>query len=232
MKRAIEPPNFISSRIKAFFTKKIFADGNKHFNEIIAREFDIPIDNIYLPIQKHTNKIHVLKSKADLEPVVADAVVTAERNMLIGVLVADCVPVLLYDRKKEVAGAVHAGWRGTSANILKNTIEVMKDRFNSSVEDLSIAIGPSIRKCCYEVGKDVHAAIQNSAGKGEYSRKLGEKYFVDLSLANKIQALNVGVPQDNIWQSDECTFCNPGKFFSYRFSQDYRGRQGGFIGMW
>jgi YfiH family protein len=226
----VEPPNIKSQSIKAFFTNKILNNDHVHINEALAEKINIPGDNIYLPVQRHTDKIYILES--GLKPVVADAVITAEKQILIGILVADCIPVLLYDRDRDVVGAVHAGWRGTAKGILKNTIEIMQAKFKCSSTDIFVAAGPGIRQCCYEVGEDVLTAVRELTGEGNYYSRQGYKYFVDLSSANKIQALSMGIPPENIWQSGECTFCNPEKYYSYRFSKGSAGRQGGFIGMW
>ena len=226
----IKPLNIDASNIRAFFTTRIFNNNNEFIGAALSKEFDMPEDKIYLPVQKHTGNIHVLEGR--FGPVVADAVVTDRENILIGILVADCVPVLLYDGGNKVIGAVHAGWRGTAKQILKNTIEMMINRFRCSPGNISVAIGPSIRQCSYEVAEDVKTEVQKATGEGNYYRKQGEKYYVDLSSANRIQALTAGIPRENIWQSDECTFCEPDKFYSYRFSKGTAGRQGGFIGMW
>lgn len=220
----IEPPNIISSGASALFTTKVSA------SKILSKKFNISKNDIYLPIQKHTGNVHLLES--DFKPVTADAVITSRKNVLIGVMVADCVPILLYDRNKKVIGAVHAGWKGTSTQILKKTIKTMHKKFHCSSKDILIAIGPSIRQCCYSVGNEVITAVQKSTGEGDYYQKQDGQYFIDLSSANKVQALSLGVPGQNIWQSEECTFCNPDKFHSYRYSRDHAGRQGGFIGMW
>ncbi len=227
----IEPSNIASRSIKAFFSTRKFSSENEPVRDILSEKLDIPVNNIYLPIQKHTNKICVLESEST--PVIADAVITAKKKYLIGVLVADCVPILLLDKKKEVAGAVHAGWRGTSEKILKHSIETMKEEFNSDPENIQVAIGPSIRKCSYEVGPEVIEGVTDATGPGEYFSTKGDKHFIDLSIANMIQALGSGIPAGNIWRSGECTYCNPDKFYSYRYSKGKAtGRQGGFIGMW
>jgi len=223
----IKPLIFVHDGVHAFFTT------NSLKNDLtggIAKLTSIPEKNIYLPIQRHTNKIHALES--DFKPVVADAVITRRKAVLIGVQVADCVPILLYDSRKSAIGAVHAGWRGTAKEILKNAINTMQERFNSAVKDILIALGPGIRQCCYSVGEEVKNAIYKATGEGNYYHQQDGKHFIDISYANKIQALSVGVPEENIWQSDECTFCNPQKFYSYRYTKDSAGRQGGFIGMW
>jgi len=231
MELLILPPNIISpasKNIRAFFTTKILANGN--ITDSVSEELDIHKDNIYMPVQKHTDKIHVLGS--DSEKTVADAVITDRKEILIGVQVADCVPILLYDKNKKTIGAVHAGWRGTAKQILKGTIAAMMENFLCFAKDISIAIGPSIRQCCYEVGDEVQEEVCKVTGEGDYYRRKNGKYFIDIATANKIQALSMGIPEQNIWQSGECTFCNPERFHSYRYAKSHAGRQGGFIGMW
>ncbi|HDL00687.1 MAG TPA: peptidoglycan editing factor PgeF [candidate division Zixibacteria bacterium] len=231
MKAIIEPPNIIcKSGLKAFFTTKKLTDDNTRIYGALSKEFDVPEDRIYLPVQKHTDKIQVLEQ--EFEPSVADAVITSEKNILIGILVADCVPLLIFDKEKEVIGAVHAGWKGTAKQVLKNTIKAMLTRYRSCPEDISLAVGPSIRQCCYEVGADVMAAVREATGEGDYYHREGNRHFLDLASVNKIQALDAGILQENIWLSGECTFCNPDKFYSYRYSKKSIGRQGGFIVMW
>jgi YfiH family protein len=222
----IEPDGILSFGIKAFFTTKTACDPIG----VVIRSINIPRKNVYMPIQKHTEKVHVLES--DLVPVIADAVVTSEKGVLIGVQVADCVPLLLFDRTKKVVGAVHAGWRGTAGGILKRTVKVFQDRFSSLSEDIFLAIGPSIRRCCYEVGDDVKTAVLRETGQGNYYYDEDNRCFLDLSDANRVQALSLEIPEKNIWRSGECTFCNPDRFYSYRHTKGTKGRQGGFIGMW
>ena len=226
----IAPANIASLNVRAFFTTKHMSKHNDNMKEVLAKEFHISKDDIYLPIQKHTGNIHVLES--DREPVIADAVVTHTRNIFIGILVADCVPILLYDGCKGVIGAVHAGWRGTAKQILKNTLEIMSQRFHCYPGNISVAIGPSIRGCSYEVGEEVVSEVQRATGEGTYYGRMHNKYYIDLSSANKLQALSAGISEDNIWQSEDCTYCNPHKYYSYRHSGGSTGRQGGFIGMW
>jgi hypothetical protein len=222
----IEPPNITSADVRALFTTKASAGDI----EGVLRNLGMSECKIYLPLQRHTNRVHILES--DIKPMIADAVVTDRKGLLIGVQVADCVPILLYDRRNKVIGAVHAGWRGTAKQILKTTIRIMKDRFLSNAEDIFIAIGPGIRQCCYDVEDNVKLAIMEATGSGTYYRKAGTRYFIDLPSANRIQALSAGIPRQNIWQSEECTSCNPERFYSHRYSGGHPGRQGGFIGMW
>ena len=217
-------PDLMRDHVTAFFTgKNPGADPDD-----LSRIMRIKNDQIYMPLQKHTDKIAVIESS--LLPIIADAVITKETGILVGVRVADCVPVLLYEKTKGIIGAIHAGWRGTAEAILKKTIKAVVDIFACSEENIFIAIGPAIRWCCYHVDFDVMNAVSLATGEGDYLINKGGKCCLDLSQANKYQALSMRIPEENIWLSDECTFCNPDKFYSYRYARGTTGRQGAFIG--
>ncbi len=221
----IFPPILKGLPVKGFFTTKAINGDLK----IISSLADVPISKIYQPIQKHTDKIIFLES--DMDKKIADAVITALTGILIGVDVADCVPILLYDKRLQVIAAVHAGWRGTSHQILKKTISKMTHKFSSSPSDILIAMGPAIRQCCYEVGDEVIEAVEKATGAGEYYVQKEQSFFLDLPTANMHQAVSSGVPSLNIWMLNECTYCRPDLFYSYRYSKGKTGRQGGFIGI-
>jgi YfiH family protein len=217
----ITPDNFKGLPVQAFFTTK------SYHGEIGRLHIELHAEAVYLPLQKHTDKIII--AEYDLEPKVADAVVTGRRGLVIGIKVADCVPVLLFDKRKHIAGAVHAGWRGTAEGILKKTIAIFRNDFHSSPADIMIAIGPSIKGCCYVVGPEVVDAVYRETGKGEYVLKRGESRFVDLGAANRQQALLSGILSENVWLSGDCTHCLPQKYYSYRYAKGVAGRQYGFI---
>jgi len=222
MHRIIVPDN-MQQAVIAFFTGKAVASDI----DVIASIAGISRNRIFLPVQKHTDKVLVLN--ASREPKIADAVVTHEKDVLIGVQVADCVPVILYDREKKIAGAVHAGWRGTASSILKKTIEVMNNRFFCEPKDILVAIGPSIRACCYTVGPDVFEAVVHATGRGDYCQVHEGRQSLDLAIANREQALSMGISESTIWVSADCTFCNPERYFSYRYAKGSTGRQAAFI---
>ncbi|MEK6581528.1 MAG: peptidoglycan editing factor PgeF [Nitrospirota bacterium] len=218
-------PDIFGSHTTAFFTGKSPGADLDRISNIAS----VSKEKIYLPIQKHTDKVLLLDS--DFSPRIADAVITKGRGILIGVQVADCVPVLLSDTKKSVLGVVHAGWRGTAAEILKKTINSMCDKFSSVPEDIMIALGPSIRLCCYHVGYDVLESVIKATGSGDYHNQKTDAYCLDLATANKYQTISSGIPEKNIWMSQECTYCKPDRFYSYRYAKGSTGRQCGFIGI-
>ncbi len=218
-------PDIFDGCVKAFFTRKSTGADKT----ILSRVLSISHDNICMPVQKHTDIIWLLNEERT--PATADAVLTQTSGILIGVQVADCVPVLLHDKGQSVIGAVHAGWKGTSLQILKKTLSMMVDHFGSDPHDINVAFGPSIRGHCYAVNNDVKDAVVRATGPGDYVMQKNGKYCVDLTSANMLQALSSGIPSQNIWLSAECTYCNPRDFHSFRYHRNHAGRQGGFIGI-
>jgi purine-nucleoside/S-methyl-5'-thioadenosine phosphorylase / adenosine deaminase len=218
-------PDIFDGCVKGFFTRKSTGADKT----ILSRVLSISPDNICMPVQKHTDTVWLLNEEHT--PATADAVLTQTAGILIGVQVADCVPVLLHDEGKSVIGAVHAGWKGTSLQILKKTLSMMVEHFGSDPQDIKVAFGPSIRGHCYAVDNDVKEAVVRATGPGDYVMQRNGKYCVDLTSANMLQALSSGISSQHIWQSPECTYCNPSDFHSFRYQRNHAGRQGGFIGI-
>ncbi|MEJ2184184.1 MAG: peptidoglycan editing factor PgeF [Nitrospirota bacterium] len=212
-------PEIFDGHVMGFFTDKELGVDVQGLTE----------RRVYFPEQEHGSR--VLWVKEDLRPRKADAVLTGRADILLGVKVADCVPILLFDRDNHAVGAVHAGWRGTAAGILKKTVAALRSEFDTRPETLLIALGPAIRWCCYQVKDNVLKAVMKETGDGRYWSRKNGKVCLDLQTANKLQALSLGVPEQNISVIDECTLCSPEKYYSYRRDHDATGRQGGFIGM-
>jgi len=218
----IVPSIFSGFPVIAYFTTKALSDESVRMNALLHAE------DLYLPMQKHTDEIVIVDGGE--KPVVADAVVTKRKGLALGVRVADCLPILLYDTRNNVVGAVHAGWRGTAAGILSKTVRLLKSRFGSQPEDILMAIGPSIKGSCYAVGKDVADAIADAAAESCITA-VGRNIYADLPEANRLQAVNAGIAAINIWISDECTHCMPDRFHSYRIRKSDTGRQYGIIAL-
>lgn len=158
-----------------------------------------------------------------------DAMVTSLPCICIMVRVADCVPVLLYDPEKHIAGVVHSGWRGTLKGVAKKTVQVMKERFGCRGSVMKAAIGPSAGPCCYEVGDDVTAMAEKVyGGEGVFFENGGDggKPRFDLWQTNRYQLADAGVDPGNIEIARECTICGHDKFFSARHYKGYTGRMG------
>jgi YfiH family protein len=144
----------------------------------------------------------------------ADALVTDLPGVVLTILTADCVPVLLYDPIRRAVGAVHAGWRGTHARIVPKTVETMQKRYGTDPRDLIVGIGPAIGGCCYEVGPEV--AERFVAYPDALLPQTGGKYRLDTKEINRIQLIEIGVPETHIEVSPICTMCEHDRYFSYR----------------
>ncbi len=150
-----------------------------------------------------------------------DALITNETGKSIGVRTADCVPILLLDSRNRTVGAVHAGWRGTAAEIVHCAIEKMTVDFYSAPADIYAAIGPCIRDCCYEVGVEV--AQQFAPHFPEWEPVVSSR-TVDLAEANRRQMERIGLKPDHIFDCKLCTACEQNQFFSYRREPKNPGR--------
>ena len=170
------------------------------------------------------------------EPAQADGLITSTPGLLLGIQVADCVPVLVADTRRRIVAGFHAGWRGTVAGIVEQGIAQLTTDFASSPQDLVAAIGPSIRACCYSVGEEVHTRFHDrySYAPALFSQA-GGNLHLDLAEANRRQLLNAGLPADRITVLDQCTACaradGQRKYFSYRAEAGITGRAMGAIGI-
>lgn len=156
-----------------------------------------------------------------------DALVSNGAGKSIGIRTADCVPILLVDARLRAVAAIHAGWRGTSANIVGRTVERLIELFRTNPDDVYAAIGPAIGACCYQVAHDVAVQFTNVlpglVGDGE------GRVLLDLPEVNRRLLLAAGVPGAQIYGSGLCTFCNFDDFFSYRRDRAEPGRMISFV---
>ena len=158
-----------------------------------------------------------------------DGYITGEKGVVLGIKTADCVPILFEAEKNGyviAAGAVHAGWRGTVAKIAPKCVQMLCENYDVTPESIRVAIGPCIHKCCYEVGADFLDAVVSALGAEiaeNFVIRNNERYFFDLVRLNRYLLLDCGILPENIDVIDECTCCNPDKYFSHRYSNGHRG---------
>jgi YfiH family protein len=162
----------------------------------------------------------------------ADAVIATAPATAVGVHVADCVPALIADARTGICAAVHAGWRGTVAGVLSATLRRMIVEFGMRIEDVRVAIGPSIGPCCFEVGPEVVAAVETAFPTARAAGAIVERVpraHVDLWLLNRLDAESMGVPPAAIDVAAMCTSCDGARFFSYRRDRGRTGQLAAFI---
>ena len=182
--------------------------------------------------QVHGDQIVEVKDKALKETGAADAMVTAGTGIHLGVLTADCVPILIVAPKHKIVAAVHAGWRGTLLGIVAKMVGRFNDDFGVSADEIEAAFGPSIGACCYEVKDDVTGPLREKWGRiaDANIQTRGGKSFVDLRRLNRGILEGAGVPPKQLFEIGPCTSCAPEEFFSYRREKKETGRQISFIG--
>jgi YfiH family protein len=206
--------------------------------------------------QIHSDLIHRVERMPDPLPV-GDGLITDVPELLLAVQTADCLPVIVVDRKRRAVGVFHAGWRGTLKRIVEKGVGEMRRHFGSDPRNLAAAIGPGVHGCCYEVGEEVRNKFESQfAYAGALFREVKEsdpvrekypllfltarapghselpvKIFLDLVEANRRQLMEAGVSARNIEACALCTACRPDLLFSFRADQGVTGRMMGVVGI-
>lgn len=165
---------------------------------------------------------------------IADALITNQPGLALGVTHADCLSLLIADPDHHAIAAIHAGWRGTVADIAGVTIRAMQDAFGSDPAGLLVYLGPSIGGCCNEVGPEVTSAWRDQVREfGPLAElavtKPGLKEHFDVPRANTLLLQRAGVQPEHIEVSAICTKCNTGTWFSHRGHGPGAGRQASLI---
>ena len=182
---------------------------------LIAEKMRIKKNNLFLMHQTHSNKVVEIKKGNTKRKVLADAIITRKKNIALGVVTADCVPVILYDERNKIIACIHAGWKGAFSGIVRNTISKIKKINNRN--KIYACIGPCIGKKSYEVDLDFYKKFVTKTKKNKlyFSFKNKKKKYFDLRkfVSDKLKEQKVLV--DNVSRD---TFKDSNNFFSYRRS--------------
>ena len=205
--------------------------------EIIGAALGFDMADVVMTHQVHSDIVRRVgrenRGEGLLRPVPCDCdgLITDQPGVILAVFSADCVPVLLFDPVGRAVGAVHAGWRGTAAGIVRRAVERMGTEFGTDPHDLRAAVGPCIGPCCFETGPEVPEAMLAALGSAaeECCRPDGEKYYVNLKELNRLWLLGLGVTQIDL--CPDCTHCQPERYWSHRITGFDRGAQAGLIGL-
>jgi YfiH family protein len=242
------------------FTKQDSRAAVERNRELFLKELGVANGRNRWPLvslrQIHSDLIHRVKGMPE-QPLAGDGLVTDTPGLLVAVQIADCLPILLADRKRRAVGVFHAGWRGTVKRIVEKGVGEMRKHFGGDPRDLVAAIGPGVRGCCYEVGGEVRTKFEMQFAYAsslfrevKESDPVREKYpllfltarapghsewpvklFLDLVEANRRQLLDAGVLAKNIDAAAPCTACHTEQLFSYRAEKGATGRMMGAVGI-
>ena len=253
---ADDAPGELNLGITASDDRETVLGNRRLFAEAVTSKSSTPLISLR---QFHSNRI-VQAAGADAarnQPHKGDGQITDEPGLLLAIQTADCIPVLVADRKRRAVAAFHAGWRGTLKRIVESGVGQMRLTFGSQPEDLIAAIGPGIGLCCYAVGEEVLSEFDSQFS---YSRDLfrevydsdpvrkkypmlfltqrapghspiGPSLHVDLIEANRRQLLSAGLAPASIQIVGGCTQCHPDLFFSHRASHGQTGRMMAVVGI-
>lgn len=207
---------------------EIFANAVGFDRESIVSLPQIHSDRIFTVTDKMRGQGYFIRESIES----GDGYITDVRGIALGIKTADCVPILFEAEKDGViaaVGAVHAGWRGTVANIAPKCVERLCEEFGIEKSNIRAAIGPCIHACCYEVSEDLYFEVARGISEDVAqkfvvpSEKAAGKYYCDLVGINRELLRSCGLPNENIDIIDECTCCQHEKYFSHRYSNGHRG---------
>jgi len=207
--------------------------GTKHWREQdFQRVQELKDFRLLFLRQIHSDRIHVIE-EIPFGTLTGDALVTRKKGVLLIIKTADCLPVLMVDKKQKAVAAIHCGWKSTSKGLIQKVVKKMEEHFGCDSCTLLVAMGPCIGQSCYEVGEDVRQEFERNGLSLEpfqlhpFQR---ERYFLDLKRANRLQLVDVGVNESKISTVGLCTHCED-DLFSYRRDKKSSGRMLSFIGL-
>ena len=230
--------NFRTSKITGELPKEEYENNLKDYDKL-CKAIGCNYKNLVKGIQKHTNNVKVVTKKINKdapdfrnkEYENIDGLITNTPNIVLASTSADCISLLLFDPVKKVIANVHSGWKGTLQRISIKTVEKMLSDFNCNPEDIICCICPSIRKCHFEVEKNVKDMFEEEfkdLGEDNLKEIIEEKipnkkWLIDTVLINKIILERKGLEKENIIDSKICTMCNPEILHSYRAERENYG---------
>lgn len=194
-----------------------FNDEEKSFEE---QKKKLPVNPVFNK-QVHGDKIILINERPD-QPFEADALITQQKNLPLGIKVADCQGVLIFDPKANSIAAIHSGWKSSVLNIIGKTVKKMKEVFGSDPADLLVGISPSLGPCCTQFS-DPEKELP------EFIRPFIKEKHVDFWSLSLQQLKEAGVSEKQIEIMRKCTRCNADQFFSYR--NDDTGRMAVFFSL-
>lgn len=208
--------------------------------EALSNRLQIPFDGWTCADQVHGNHVEriSLEQRGAGRQTLADCIRdtdglhTNEAGLLLTSFYADCVPLYFFAPEKRAIGLAHAGWKGTVSRIAEEMIRAFQHEYGCSVEEIHVAIGPSIRGCCYEVDERIITEVKKASDNWQecITDLSNGKYLLDLAEVNQSILIACGLKQEQIMRSHWCTSCHPELFYSYRKEGGKTGRMASFMG--
>lgn len=209
--------HFIYSGFKAGITLRSFPYSVPDDRIRFAEELLLDSSKLVIPKQVHGNTVFHCRKERRVENV--DALISHNRNIVLSIQVADCIPLFLLDINTNICALAHAGWRGIAKKIVTSTIQEMV-KIGTRVKDIKALMGPSIQQCCFEIGPEVAEKFPEVfLTKGESDRS-----YLNLQGVVQAELINLGIKEKQIILMPECTCCHAELFHSYRKNGKKAGR--------
>ncbi len=198
--------------------------------EKICEALNIDSNKIIKSAQKHTDVVKDIEEYTDEKFKFVDGFITNKKNIPLVTKYADCTPIILYDKIKNVIGNVHSGWRGTLQRISAKAVKLMIEKYNCNPADIIVCIGPCIKQCHFQVEEDFIENFKQEFGNVEKYYKTGEiiegkqKYYFDTTSLIIDYLTEIGINRENIFDSNICSVCNVAKMSSYRAEKEKADR--------
>jgi YfiH family protein len=215
-----------------FMSEQSYSDFQNMPNLLAIKPFEqlqqnLSLQGLCFPGQIHSTAGHVIDehnlSTSKPFSLQGDYLLTNVAGVGLGILTADCLPVLLHDPVHKAIAAIHAGWRGTVAGIVVKALEHMTNVFGTEQKAVRAFFGPSAKQCCYKVGPDLIQAITPHNTPALTVRN--NEYYFDLPAYNKMLLEHAGISPSSCYDTfAQCTICNH-QYWSYRRQQKEAGRQ-------
>ena len=216
-------------------------DYEKNVNNYkeLCKAIKLNSDNLIKANQAHTDNILCVDKFEKNEKIdtieKSDGLITNTKGIVLATTNADCILLLFFDPVKKVIANVHSGWKGTLQRISEKTVGKMVENYGCKPKDIIVCICPSIRKCHFEVGKDVKELFfnefKNLENINEFIINKENKWFIDTVLINKLILKKMGILEENIEDSNICSVCNKDMIHSYRAEGESYGLATAVIGL-
>lgn len=208
-------------------------DYEKNINnyKILCTQIGLDYSNLIKANQAHTDNIICINNTEKNSTIdtinLSDGLITNKSKLILATTNADCILLLFFDPVKKVIANVHSGWKGTLQKISQKTVNKMSKIYGCNPKDIIVCMCPSIRKCHFEVEKDVkdmfYDQFNNLENINSFIIKKDDKWLIDTILINKIILKQAGILEQNIEDSGICSVCNKEIIHSYRAEGDGYG---------
>ncbi len=200
---------------RAFMSNRDRDYANLGHRRFFVKNIELDPNRLVVPRQTHSNHVATVSGPCILPD--TDGAITQEKDVVLSIQVADCIPLFLMNTSTQAFGLIHSGWRGTQLNIGP---VALRQLVNGQPESIKAVIGPSIGQCCFEVGPEVaNVFSSNRSIPGK-----GDRRMLDLKSIVKDQLLETGLSEHHILVDDQCTYCKQDRYFSYRREGEQAGR--------